>query len=49
MIIGALNNAHNHSFLTLSKKRYLRTKKVIPTRSRELFKTMNASSVAPLK
>lgn len=47
--VDSIKDQHNHPIVTPSKHQYLRTNRVIPTRSKELFKALKSSNLAPSK
>lgn len=44
-IVRFVNDCHDHAMVTPSKHRYLRTNRIIPTCSRELFWSLEASNL----
>lgn len=48
-IVGPVNYYHNHPMVTPYKRRYLRTNRIITRRSRELFRSLEASNMPPSK
>lgn len=46
LIVSIFSDNHNHSLVTPLKRMYLRTRRVIPSSSHELFKSLKACNIS---